>query len=253
MTTTNQEQLYTDVTGDEISKYRKLINAINILDPNEEFISAIMGLNFKCLATEESVKRLPIEPMCKIDNKHNCICSVKIKIMYVFTHTNKENDILIGSTCIKNIKKYCKNVHEHESELLQHLDFITDEIKKAERIRDYKECNRCGKRNIRKDITQEFQDDFCNKCEIIIEKAKEERKKAKKTNRKCFVCNNYTISKRNKHKRVCWNCIEYETNSNGKQTRVIKCKGSDCSNRIPIRNKIVNNINGVQLKCFLCI
>jgi len=248
MTSTNQEELYTEVTGDTITSYRKLINAINILDPNEEFISAIKGLNFKCLATYSDIDRKAnVDPICKIDNKHNCICSVKIKKMYVFTHTNKENDILIGSDCIKNIKKYCKNVHEHESQLLQHLDFISNEIKKAERIRDYKKCKICNRLNIRKDITQEFQEDFCNKC-------KTKRKKDKKINRKCFVCNNYTIPKTNKTHRVCTNCIEYETsNGNGNVMKVIKCRGNDCENRIPIRNRVIGNVNGVQLKCFLCI
>jgi len=244
--TKNQEQLYTDITGDEISKYRNLINAINDLDTNNQFINAIMGLNFKCLADNTNIDRkATVEPICKKDNKHNCICSVKIKIMYVFTHTNKENDILIGSTCIKNITKYCLMVHEHETELFQHLDFISNEIKKAERIRDYKKCKMCNKLNIRKDIELEFQEDFCNKC-------KTQRKKDKKINRKCFVCNNYTIPKNNKTHRVCTNCIEYET-SNGNVMKVIKCRGNDCKNRIPIRNRVIGNVNGVQLKCFVCI
>lgn len=260
----DEESIYLEVTGEPKKKYRKLVNAVSALDSGN-FVQSLYKFTFNTTTVHhhslhkdyiksdieyhDIVNLYDIETeICAgkvIDRwnnerfRINCICSEKLKYLYLWKHKKVEKRIVIGCVCFENLYKFIINVYGHLPELMEHIKILKKQFMEAKRKIHYKECKECGKLNVH--IEQDIGFDIC----ICCREQKEIQKQRKINNRKCFKCKENNIPKSNRTDICCTLCITIHKGYN--------CIDCSCGNRVYIVPKKVlyNNkyINGCNLTC----
>ena len=182
----NEESIYLEVTGEPKKKYRKLVHAISALDSGN-FVQSLYKFTFnrtivhrhslhKDYITSDReyhdiVNLYDIETeICAgkvIDRwnnerfRINCICTEKLKYLYVWKHENVEKRIIIGCVCFENLYKFIINVYGHLPELMEHIKILKKQFMEAKRKIHYKECKECGKLNVHIEKDIGFKSKYC--------------------------------------------------------------------------------------------
>ena len=251
MATKDEENIYLDVTGEPKEKYRKLVNKIKLMDGGD-FIQSILKFTFETQDTHHynlPSSDLQCDRLVNIYDIHrelctskskttfkkrlNCICSVKLKYIFIWKHENFEKKIVIGCDCFENLYKFIVNVYGHLPQLMSHIKVLKEQFGEAKRKIDYIKCDQCEQRTIGRD-----EDDGTGICLMCRAKnLKEEQHIYNKEN---------NISKDNEEDVCCDMCITIE----GKY-KYIDCIG--CNGRLHLRNKEVfhngMSTRGCELYC----
>ena len=290
MATKDEENIYLDVTGEPKEKYRKLVNKIKLMDGGD-FIQSILKFTFETQDTHHynlPSSDLQCDRLVNIYDIHrelctskskttfkkrlNCICSVKLKYIFIWKHENFEKKIVIGCDCFENLYKFIVNVYGHLPQLMSHIKVLKEQFGEAKRKIDYIKCDQCEQRTIGRDeddgtgickmcraknLKEEqhiYNKEKQEKVKVMLESlaAEKERKKIdyiarkRKENRRCYKCKDYNISKDNEEDVCCDMCVTIE----GKY-KYINCIG--CDGRLHLRNKEVfhngMSTRGCELYC----
>jgi len=287
MATNDEENVYLDVTGEPKEKYRKLVNKIKLMDDGN-FVQSILKFTFlytKVHNHDTSFSDDEFDNIVHINNIHrelctskskktfkkriNCICSEKLKYLYLWKHENFEKKIVIGCICFENLYKFIINVYGHLPELMEHIEVLKTQFMEAKRKIDYIKCDECEKFKILRNeddgtgicITcqakhlkeeaalyeKERQREMMEQIMLQNEKRKrDEIKRKRMENRPCYKCRDYNIPKDNNKDICCSICVTVEG-----RHKYIDC--IQCSGRVHVVPKQVmyNNkwINGCDLYC----
>ena len=287
MSTKDEENVYLDVTGEPKEKYRKLVNKIKLMD-DDNFVQSVLKFTFLytkvhnhgILSSDDefdnivhinNIHRELCTSKCKktFKKRINCICSEKLKYLYIWKHENFEKKIVIGCVCFENLYKFIINVYGHLPELMEHIKVLKTQFAEAKRKINYIKCDQCEKLTIKRD-----EDDgtgICLLCqaknvkeesalyekerqkemmqEIMFQNQKRKRdeiKRKRMENRRCYKCKDYNIPKDNNRDICCNICVTVEG-----RHKYINCIG--CDGRVHLRNKEVfhngRSIRGCELYC----
>jgi len=137
----------------------------------EEYISNEEDSDYEDF--EDCVNRLPAIYQYNMNHSKECfrcICGKNhLKFLNLFTHNdlNTGENLIIGSSCIDNIRIIGK-AYEENIELQEKIKSIVSKIEDIEREKHYKKCLKCKDRTIRIDYEYKtpYRDKFCNKCII---------------------------------------------------------------------------------------
>jgi len=296
MATKDEENVYLDVTGEPKEKYRKLVNKIKVMD-NDNFVQSVLKFTFLytkvhnhgILSSDHefdnivhinNIHRELCTSKCKktFKKRINCICSEKLKYLYIWKHENFEKKIVIGCVCFENLYKFIINVYGHLPELMEHINVLKTQFAEAKRKINYIKCDQCEKLKIRRD-----EDDgtgICVMCQaknvkeekkqgnviaynklrqenikVMIESLAAETKRKKenyiarkrKENRRCYKCKDYNIPKDN-NRDICCNLCVF---THGKHN-FINCIQCDINSVHLVPKQVMYNgkwITGCDLYC----
>ena len=293
MATKDEEDIYLDVTGEPKEKYRKLVNKIKLMDDGD-FVQSILKFTFEMQDTHRynsSTSDLEFDRLVNIHDIHrelctskskktfqkriNCICSEKLKYIFIWKHENFEKKIIIGCVCFENLYKFIVNVYGHLPQLMSHIKVLKEQFVEAKRKIDYIRCDQCEQLKIRRDeddgtgiclmcqaknikkakqpVVHNFSKQYDIKVMIESLAAENERKKIdyiarkRKENRRCYKCKDYSIPKDNNRDICCNFCVFTQGKHN-----FINCIQCDTNSVHLVPKQVMYNgkwINGCELYC----
>tara|TARA_R110002153_G_scaffold151087_2_gene302533 strand:- start:2822 stop:3568 length:747 start_codon:yes stop_codon:yes gene_type:complete len=95
-----------------------------------------------------------------------CLCGKShLKNLHLFAHEDLEEQVIIGSSCIKQVCSL-QDAYSENLELKDKLNGLYDDVKTAERNKNNKPCYKCGDLCINKSTNYKFEhmNNYCRDC-----------------------------------------------------------------------------------------
>ena len=152
--------------------FKKKMEDIN----NDDFITSLMKLRFNRLIEydkeEDSPSTMKVQynlydkNVDMIKDCFLCLCGKShLKYLYLFTHEDCDEELVIGSSCIQQVAKL-QQAYKENQDLVEHLQEIIKEVKTAEIMKNNKPCYKCNDYCIKKDVEYKFphMKNYCKGC-----------------------------------------------------------------------------------------
>ncbi len=152
--------------------FKKQMEEIN----GDNFISSLMKLDYNKLIEYDE----DLDSVTELANKNNiydknvdhdkdcflCLCGKShLKNLHLFDHEDTEDQILIGSSCIKQVANL-QEAYVDNLALKNKLNELSSDVKLAEKTRNNKPCYKCGNLCINKSTNYKFahMNNYCRDC-----------------------------------------------------------------------------------------
>ena len=122
--------------------------------------------------TQHNISEDNVSRKCE---KFRCVCGkTHLKNLHLFTHKNKEDTIIIGSSCIEQLT-ILRDLYKDNEELAKRIDTIYLLMKKGERTKTHNKCITCKEYNINKKkinegspLEIEIKNKICRRCRDLV-------------------------------------------------------------------------------------